>query len=189
MPTETFVPPQGVICLRYVFYCISLYSINQGCESYDTSLVAFSSFLFSTRCFPLWWYLYSPFPKCPKANAFSERECSERECSERECSERVHWISSWTSSHFGANEFGMRFDVCMSLSCTVIRRILDSYVLFFFLFRFVYRLHRETYYLALDFVDRYLSEKTNIPKQRLQLIGTTALFIAAKMEVSLKTRT
>ena len=94
-------------------------------ESYDTSLVAFSSFLFSTRCFPLWWYLYSPFPKCPKANAFSERECSER----------VHWISSWTSSHFGANAFGTRFDVRMSLSCTVIRCILDSYVLFFF-FRF-----------------------------------------------------
>lgn len=46
----------------------------------------------------------------------------------------------------------------------------------------VYRLHRETYYLALDFVDRYLSVKHDIAKQRLQLVGTTALFVAAKME-------
>ncbi|KAJ7376642.1 G1/S-specific cyclin-E1 [Desmophyllum pertusum] len=46
----------------------------------------------------------------------------------------------------------------------------------------VYRLHRETYYLALDFVDRYLSIKHDIAKQRLQLVGTTALFIAAKIE-------
>lgn len=46
----------------------------------------------------------------------------------------------------------------------------------------VYRLHRETYYLAVDFVDRYLSVKHDIAKQRLQLVGTTALFIAAKME-------
>ncbi|KAL9974395.1 hypothetical protein ACROYT_G011419 [Oculina patagonica] len=46
----------------------------------------------------------------------------------------------------------------------------------------VYRLHRETYYLAIDFVDRYLSIKHDIAKQRLQLIGTTALFIAAKIE-------
>lgn len=46
----------------------------------------------------------------------------------------------------------------------------------------VYKLHRETYYLALDFVDRYLSIKHDIAKQRLQLVGTTALFIAAKTE-------
>lgn len=46
----------------------------------------------------------------------------------------------------------------------------------------VYKLHRETYYLALDFVDRYLSIKPDIAKQRLQLVGTTALFIAAKIE-------
>ena len=49
----------------------------------------------------------------------------------------------------------------------------------------VYKLHRETYYLALDFIDRYLSIKHDIAKQRLQLVGTTALFIAAKIEVRL----
>ena len=48
----------------------------------------------------------------------------------------------------------------------------------------VYRLHRETFYLAVDFIDRYLSVSRNIHKQQLQLIGITALFIAAKMEVS-----
>lgn len=37
--------------------------------------------------------------------------------------------------------------------------------------------------MAVDFVDRYLSVKHDIAKQRLQLVGTTALFIAAKMEV------
>lgn len=47
----------------------------------------------------------------------------------------------------------------------------------------MYRLHRETFYLAADFIDRYLSAKENVQKYQLQLIGATALFIAAKMEV------
>lgn len=46
----------------------------------------------------------------------------------------------------------------------------------------VYRLHRETFYLAVDFVDRYLSTQRNIAKTRLQLVGVTALFVAAKIE-------
>jgi len=46
----------------------------------------------------------------------------------------------------------------------------------------VYRLHRETFYLAVDFVDRYLSTQRNIPKTRLQLVGVSALFVAAKIE-------
>lgn len=46
----------------------------------------------------------------------------------------------------------------------------------------VYKLHRETFYLALDFVDRYLSSQNEIPKQQLQLIGVSCLFIAAKIE-------
>ena len=48
----------------------------------------------------------------------------------------------------------------------------------------VYTLHRETYYLAVDYIDRYLSNTKNIHKTRLQLVGVTALFIAAKLEVS-----
>ncbi|XP_076051182.1 cyclin E isoform X2 [Oratosquilla oratoria] len=46
----------------------------------------------------------------------------------------------------------------------------------------VYKLHRETYYLSVDFIDRYLAACENVPKQQLQLIGITCLFIAAKIE-------
>ena len=59
-------------------------------------------------------------------------------------------------------------------------------LIFFYLFLQVcevYRLHRETFHLAVDFVDRYLTSQRNVAKQRLQLIGVTSLFIAAKIEV------
>jgi cyclin E len=46
----------------------------------------------------------------------------------------------------------------------------------------VYRLHRETFHLAASYVDRYLNIKKDIKKSRLQLVGVTALFIAAKLE-------
>jgi cyclin E len=45
-----------------------------------------------------------------------------------------------------------------------------------------YNMHRETLYLATDFLDRYLSHQTNILKHHLQLIGITCLFVAAKVE-------
>lgn len=44
------------------------------------------------------------------------------------------------------------------------------------------KFHRETYHLALDFIDRYLAATSNIGKYQLQLIGTTCLFLAAKYE-------
>ena len=46
----------------------------------------------------------------------------------------------------------------------------------------MYRLHRETFYLAVDFIDRYLGLAEPVPKSRLQLIGVTCLFIGAKLE-------
>lgn len=46
----------------------------------------------------------------------------------------------------------------------------------------VYKLHRETYYLAVDYLDRYLSVSNNISKNQLQLIGVTCLLIASKFE-------
>ena len=46
----------------------------------------------------------------------------------------------------------------------------------------VYRLSRDTYYLCIDFIDRYLSFQSDVPKQQLQLLGITCLFIAAKIE-------
>ncbi|KAK7067142.1 G1/S-specific cyclin-E1 [Halocaridina rubra] len=46
----------------------------------------------------------------------------------------------------------------------------------------VHKLHRETYYLATDYIDRYLTASHDVPKQQLQLIGITCLFIASKIE-------
>uniref|UniRef100_A0A8C4NH81 Cyclin E1 n=2 Tax=Eptatretus burgeri TaxID=7764 RepID=A0A8C4NH81_EPTBU len=46
----------------------------------------------------------------------------------------------------------------------------------------VYRLRRETFYLAQDFFDRFLSTQQGLEKTMLQLIGITSLFIAAKAE-------
>lgn len=46
----------------------------------------------------------------------------------------------------------------------------------------VYKLHRETYYLTIDYLDRYLTLKTGISKNQLQLIGITCLFVASKVE-------
>uniref|UniRef100_A0A8C4RWD5 Cyclin E1 n=1 Tax=Erpetoichthys calabaricus TaxID=27687 RepID=A0A8C4RWD5_ERPCA len=46
----------------------------------------------------------------------------------------------------------------------------------------VYRLHRETFYLAQDYFDRFMATQKNVVKTRLQLIGITALFVASKLE-------
>ncbi|XP_064072144.1 G1/S-specific cyclin-E isoform X1 [Vanessa tameamea] len=46
----------------------------------------------------------------------------------------------------------------------------------------VYKLHRETFHLTVDYVDRYLTNTDDVQKGRLQLIGITCLFIAAKVE-------
>lgn len=47
----------------------------------------------------------------------------------------------------------------------------------------VYTLHRETFYLAQDFFDRFMLTQVAIGKNQLQLIGITSLFIASKLEV------
>lgn len=44
------------------------------------------------------------------------------------------------------------------------------------------RFYRETYHLAVDYTDRFLSAQINIDKLDLQLVGVTCLFIAAKYE-------
>jgi len=46
----------------------------------------------------------------------------------------------------------------------------------------VYKLHRETLYLAIDFIDRYLGCTADMPRNRLQLVGVTCLFVASKIE-------
>ncbi|XP_038580733.1 G1/S-specific cyclin-E2-like [Micropterus salmoides] len=45
-----------------------------------------------------------------------------------------------------------------------------------------YTLHRQTFYLAQDYFDRFMLTQNNIEKNMLQLIGITCLFIASKME-------
>lgn len=47
----------------------------------------------------------------------------------------------------------------------------------------VYQLHRETLYLSLDYLSRFMiKSETTIKRQTLQLVGVTCLFIAAKLE-------
>jgi len=44
-----------------------------------------------------------------------------------------------------------------------------------------YSLHTETLYLAVSYIDRFLSQMS-VKRDKLQLVGTTAMFIAAKYE-------
>ena len=45
-----------------------------------------------------------------------------------------------------------------------------------------FKLQRETFYLATNFLDRYLDKVPNIPRKDFQLIGTSALYLASKLE-------
>lgn len=46
----------------------------------------------------------------------------------------------------------------------------------------VHKFHRESFFLAVDFLDRYLGMTSNLPKSALQLVGVSCLFIASKIE-------
>lgn len=45
-----------------------------------------------------------------------------------------------------------------------------------------FTLKRETFHYSLNYVDRFLSVHKNVRKEELQLVGVTAMFMAAKME-------
>lgn len=45
-----------------------------------------------------------------------------------------------------------------------------------------FNLQRETMYLALNYLDRYIARVLNIQRSDFQLVGTTALYLACKME-------
>ena len=47
----------------------------------------------------------------------------------------------------------------------------------------MYKLQRETFYLAVDMYERFMAVNTNVRKEHLQKIGVTCLFSAAKLEV------
>ena len=51
-----------------------------------------------------------------------------------------------------------------------------------------YKQHRETYYMAMNIYDRYMDTSFNIEKEQLQLIGTTCLLIASKIEEDCPTK-
>lgn len=46
-----------------------------------------------------------------------------------------------------------------------------------------FTLKRETFHLAVNYVDRYLSKVKHIEKNKLQLIGLCAMYVASKIEV------
>lgn len=48
----------------------------------------------------------------------------------------------------------------------------------------MYKLQRETFYLAVDMYERFMAVNTNVLKEHLQKIGVTCLFAAAKLEVT-----
>ena len=45
-----------------------------------------------------------------------------------------------------------------------------------------FTLKRETFHLAISYIDRFLSVHKNVPKTEFQLVGLASLFIAAKIE-------
>jgi hypothetical protein len=45
-----------------------------------------------------------------------------------------------------------------------------------------FKLRRETFYLAINYLDRYVYQVRNIDKKDYQLIGTAALYLASKVE-------
>lgn len=65
--------------------------------------------------------------------------------------------------------FRAKLLVCLKILC--ISQVCD-----------VYKLHRETYHLTMNYIDRYLSNQMDIPKQQLQLIGKY-LYIFIKLNL------
>jgi len=43
-------------------------------------------------------------------------------------------------------------------------------------------LKRQTYYLAVNYVDRYFSKVRGVSREKVQCVGTSALYLASKME-------
>lgn len=57
-------------------------------------------------------------------------------------------------------------------------------ILFDWLIEVTHSFHfkRETFYLAVNYVERYLMKQENVEVSRFQLLGVTAIFIAHKCE-------
>lgn len=78
------------------------------------------------------------------------------------------------------NRFSWNFQSSFHLHCSA------NYFFFHFLNKVsdIYTLHRQTFYLAQDYFDRFMLTQNDVEKGMLQLIGITCLFIASKVEVS-----
>ena len=81
---------------------------------------------------------------------------------EKQCSPNPHYLSQ-LQPHLNATMRSVLLDWMMEVCAE-------------------FTLKRETYHYAVNYVDRYLSVKENIPKSEFQLIGVTALFVASKIE-------
>ena len=79
-----------------------------------------------------------------------------------------------TSSLTGSLRYAILFLCALPMKCLLVLQVSEEFVL-----------HRETLHLAISYLDRYLSVAESTPKEKMQLVGICALFLAAKMEVNL----
>lgn len=79
-----------------------------------------------------------------------------------------------------------KFHPCFSNTCQMSEtKVYTSIISFVNKVCQLHTLQKETYYLAVDYIDRYLMKTEDIQPSELQLIGITALFLASKVEVSI----
>lgn len=65
-------------------------------------------------------------------------------------------------------------DILPTMRCKLINWLIEVSLHF--------RLHRETFYLAVHYFDRFLSLHWGVSRGSLQLVGVACLFIASKLE-------
>ena len=75
------------------------------------------------------------------------------------------------------NLFHYNPDLTASMRCKLISWLIEVCLHF--------RLHKETLYLAVYYVDRYLSLRSSVSRNGFQLLGISAFFVAAKLEVAI----
>lgn len=73
------------------------------------------------------------------------------------------------------NIFHQNQDITPVMRCKLINWLIEVSLHF--------RFHRETLYLAVHFMDRYLTQISGLPRTKYQLVGVAAMYIAAKLEV------
>lgn len=106
---------------------------------------------------------------------------------------RLDWLAGWSAGEFHCSaDFHMnliRLQTTTEQNQSKKQTVVGCVDLFFFfcLLKENFELYHETLYLAVKMTDHYLS-KVPIQREMLQLIGSTAMLIASKFEVSLNYR-